>query len=354
MPFTKTFHGFIENITDTLLVIEACRNGLLPTINRRLVERERTAIKSGTIIVFDESESGIKRWTDGFLWSPSRILGNFLVYRELANRENRNLDEDDFPPRSHSSHSSSSNNSTSTSSSSNSSEEDSLVLLHQRERALVGSLTTANTSYNFKKDGLIKKTIRILVNGNYLHIVSYYNKNDVLNNLLPTPSASPQLACLQISPDLMPHLQGHPYHHPSAIPSLSSSSSSSTCSVRKRSRSHDEQLVYHNRQRQRSSCHPAYPVYPDMLSSQPSLSNDYNTSTATPFYYKSHTTLPSLTDYQPRSKYDNHHKFPPSPPTTLPRVTTTTTTTNSTACDSYLPFNHSLEDTTTSHLLRHR
>jgi hypothetical protein len=58
MPFTQTFHGFIENTTDTLLIIEACRSKLLPTINRRLVENERSSIKSGTIFVFDESESG--------------------------------------------------------------------------------------------------------------------------------------------------------------------------------------------------------------------------------------------------------------------------------------------------------
>lgn len=60
MPFTKTFHGFIENTTDTLLIIEACRNKILPKINRRLIERERHSIKSGTIIVFDETESGKK------------------------------------------------------------------------------------------------------------------------------------------------------------------------------------------------------------------------------------------------------------------------------------------------------
>lgn len=58
MPLTKTFHGFIENTTDTLLIIEACRTGILPTVNRRLIERERCSIKSGTIIVFDENESG--------------------------------------------------------------------------------------------------------------------------------------------------------------------------------------------------------------------------------------------------------------------------------------------------------
>lgn len=39
-------------------------------------------ITSGSVFVFDEEESGIKRWTDGFFWSPSRILGNFLLYRE--------------------------------------------------------------------------------------------------------------------------------------------------------------------------------------------------------------------------------------------------------------------------------
>jgi len=39
-------------------------------------------ITSGSVFVFDEDESGIKRWTDGFFWSPSRILRNFLLYRE--------------------------------------------------------------------------------------------------------------------------------------------------------------------------------------------------------------------------------------------------------------------------------
>merc|ERR1712093_120492 len=40
-------------------------------------------IMSGTVFAFDENATGIKRWTDGALWSPSRIIGNYLVYREL-------------------------------------------------------------------------------------------------------------------------------------------------------------------------------------------------------------------------------------------------------------------------------
>lgn len=49
-------------------------------VNRRLKEDERKLmIKSGTIFIWDEKVAGMKRWTDGLLWSPSRILQNFLV-----------------------------------------------------------------------------------------------------------------------------------------------------------------------------------------------------------------------------------------------------------------------------------
>ncbi|KAG0198650.1 hypothetical protein BGX28_007913, partial [Mortierella sp. GBA30] len=104
----------IDDTRDALIILEACRQGLLPRINRRLLaaERERqdmrseslvspsdasssgathtrtmttnlSLIESGSVFVFDEDESGICRWTDGRIWSPSRICGNFLVYREL-------------------------------------------------------------------------------------------------------------------------------------------------------------------------------------------------------------------------------------------------------------------------------
>lgn len=71
--------GWIETTGDALLILEAARRGLIPRVTRRLVDSERKMITSGSVFVFDEDESGIKRWTDGFVWSPSRILGNFLV-----------------------------------------------------------------------------------------------------------------------------------------------------------------------------------------------------------------------------------------------------------------------------------
>ncbi|RCH87682.1 hypothetical protein CU097_001941 [Rhizopus azygosporus] len=181
MPITETFHGFIETTTDTLLIFEACRQGILPKINRRLQERERGAVKSGTVFVFDEKESGIKRWTDGLVWSPSRILGNFLIYRELDGREL--LDE----------------KTSNLSSMSNNRLYSDEYKTSDRERALVGSLTD---TYKFKKGGLIKKTLSIQVNGSSQHLISYYTKEDVLNGKLATPSSIPEIASVQISPDL--------------------------------------------------------------------------------------------------------------------------------------------------------
>lgn len=259
MPFTKTFHGFIENTTDSLLIIEACRNGLLPTINRRLIERERHTIKSGTIIVFDETESGIKRWTDGFLWSPSRILGNFLVYRELENRDHRRINDAYSYP---------------SIASAKITDEANISLIQQKEKALVGSLTTLNTTYNFKNDGLIKKTIRIMVNGSFLHIVNYYSKHDVLNSLLPTPSASPELACLQISADLMPHLQGH---NASFLPPRDITLS------RKRSKSSDESDYQQQVHSNNNDSNKAYRInYSNFVySTTTTSSNSSNNSAAT-------------------------------------------------------------------------
>ncbi|KAJ1772632.1 Global transcription regulator sge1 [Coemansia sp. RSA 986] len=76
----------VESTRDALIVFEACRQGVLPRITRRLNDGEKQLIGDGTVIVFDEREAGMKRWTDGKLWTPSRILGNFLTYRELVRK----------------------------------------------------------------------------------------------------------------------------------------------------------------------------------------------------------------------------------------------------------------------------
>lgn len=59
MLVTETFHGYIETTQDVLLIFEGCRRGLLPRICRRLQEKERKMIQSGSVFVFDERESGM-------------------------------------------------------------------------------------------------------------------------------------------------------------------------------------------------------------------------------------------------------------------------------------------------------
>lgn len=79
-----TWKGFIHTTFDALIVLEACLQGDLHHIPRRPHDRERPhIITGGNVFIYEENASGIKRWTDGVTWSPSRIMGNFLVYREL-------------------------------------------------------------------------------------------------------------------------------------------------------------------------------------------------------------------------------------------------------------------------------
>ncbi|OAD06315.1 hypothetical protein MUCCIDRAFT_137509 [Mucor lusitanicus CBS 277.49] len=203
VPVTETFYGYIETTRDSLLLFEACKRGLLPRITRRLQDKERILIRSGTIFCFDEHESGIKRWTDGFVWSPSRIMGNFLIYRELEDKKTMRSTDAVF---SHKQTTALKNDATGYVMAPD-------LLRRQQEKALVGSL---KTSFRFKRNGLIKKSMSLIVDGVQQHIISYYNKEDVISSRLKTPSSLVELASLEVSPGLrlrqnfrIPALQQH-------------------------------------------------------------------------------------------------------------------------------------------------
>lgn len=53
--------GFLETTEDALLILEAARRRMIPRVTRRLADRERRLIQSGSVFVFEEEESGIKR-----------------------------------------------------------------------------------------------------------------------------------------------------------------------------------------------------------------------------------------------------------------------------------------------------
>jgi hypothetical protein len=82
----ETYIGHVPAPADANILFEACRIGLLPRVQRRLSEKERRSIRCGSVFVWDEREAGMRRWTDGKSWGPSRVSGGFLTYRELAGK----------------------------------------------------------------------------------------------------------------------------------------------------------------------------------------------------------------------------------------------------------------------------
>ncbi|KAF7290525.1 hypothetical protein MIND_01292400 [Mycena indigotica] len=186
--------GWIETTGDALIIFEAAKRNLIPRVTRRLVDNERSMIMSGSVFVFNEEESGIKRWTDGCYWSPSRILGNFLLYRETdkkgashgsKKRKQEELDSEEGEGEMEGESLSRPKN----------------QVVHgvdrNEERKLMGSLTN---SVKFKKDGLMKKTLSMTINGSTHHLISYYKIADVTAGRLRTPSTLPEFVSLEISP----------------------------------------------------------------------------------------------------------------------------------------------------------
>lgn len=213
VQLVPTYFGFIESTYDALVLFEACLSGIMTHVPRRPHDREREhIIKSGNIFIYEENSSGIKRWTDGISWSPSRILGNFLIYRQLAQPfgpgEKKKANKKPKGPtgvqkNGQSSQGSRGRNSVGHASSSQASSSRSSLssrMTPEIERALIGSLVD---SYDFLPDGLVKKTISVCLNGITHHLVSYYKMDDAISRKFNVPSRDPKLAGINPRPHLI-------------------------------------------------------------------------------------------------------------------------------------------------------
>ncbi|CAO3695658.1 unnamed protein product [Rhizopus stolonifer] len=159
----ETYFGYIKTPQDALIIFEACRKSKLSQVKRRLSSKERMQIKSGSVFAWDEREAGMRRWTDGRTWSPSRVLGSFLTYRELDTK--------------------------------------------RRPRRLSLSTHKQALSCSYKKNGLIKQSFSICTaNNQKLHLISYYSKSDILTGHLKQPSADPLLSSITVQKGLYPEL----------------------------------------------------------------------------------------------------------------------------------------------------
>lgn len=196
-PIGPTYSGYVRSTADALVIFEACLTGHLLHVPRRPHDRERAdLITSGGVYVYEEHSSGMKRWTDGTTWSPSRIMNNFLIYRQLDTPfppgEKKRAAKKAKKPNSAikdeaaGADPSADGNYAQTDAQHSTSEMD----LAEQKRMVYGSLID---SYNFKEGGLVKKTISITYRGVTHHLVSYYTAEDVVANRLMTPTSDPNL-----------------------------------------------------------------------------------------------------------------------------------------------------------------
>ncbi|GJJ72246.1 Gti1/Pac2 family transcription factor [Entomortierella parvispora] len=142
----------------------ACRIGLVSRVHRRLSDIERQSVRSGSVYCFDEREAGMRRWTDGKSWSPSRVTGSFLTYRELDDSQ--------------------------------------------------GNHTGKNV---YRPDGLLKQSFSITTSDNQkLHLISYYTNMDVRSERLRnTPSQDPRFSEVVVPKGIYPETSGHGGDHSS-------------------------------------------------------------------------------------------------------------------------------------------
>jgi Gti1/Pac2 family transcription factor len=190
-----TWRGFVHTAWDAAMVVEACLDGTLIHCPRRPHDRERQhVIRSGSVFVYEALASGIKRWTDGLTWSPSRINGNFLVYREL----NDNVQQGSKRRTAKRSRLANSRESSSTNLNGSFSESAPRATTNE-DRPYIGSLSD---SYDFKPGGLVKKTISFSVRNHTHHVICYYTLEEAKGGMLPRPQQDSTLMYKDPRPEL--------------------------------------------------------------------------------------------------------------------------------------------------------
>ena len=173
----ETYNGHVRTPQDAIILFEACRIGMLPRVQRRLSEKERQSIRSGSVFVWDEREAGMRRWTDGKSWSASRVSGSFLTYREMEGKRGGS----GFPPP------------TKTPESGKNSGDDG------------GDGEEGPDGYRYKPDGLMKQSFSITTSTNqHLHLISYNSRAHPNAPGLQQPSNDPNLRTIRPAKGLYP------------------------------------------------------------------------------------------------------------------------------------------------------
>ncbi|CAH1757368.1 9983_t:CDS:2 [Entrophospora sp. SA101] len=180
----ETYFGYVKSPQDAILLFEACRVGFLSRIQRRLSDKERSSIRSGSVFVWDEREAGMRRWTDGKSWSASRVSGSFLTYRELESKRKSSSRGNNNP------HDLSSEDT------------DSSESYHSSSTA---KKVISTEQCRYKHGGLVKQSFSITTTTHQkLHLICYYTKADVIQEKLPIPIHDEKLKSIVIPKGMYP------------------------------------------------------------------------------------------------------------------------------------------------------
>ncbi|KAJ5103722.1 hypothetical protein N7532_004251 [Penicillium argentinense] len=179
----ETYYGHVRTPADAIILFEACRIGLLPRVQRRLSEKERQSIRSGSVFVWDEREAGMRRWTDGKSWSASRVSGSFLTYREMEGKRG--------------------GGSVSQSSVSRAGKTPESTRGSDEDRG--DGTDEGPDGYRYKPDGLMKQSFSITTStGQHLHLISYYSRSHPSAANLQQPTTDPALRHVRPQKGLYP------------------------------------------------------------------------------------------------------------------------------------------------------
>lgn len=179
----ETYYGHVRTQADAIILFEACRIDLLPRVQRRPSEKERQWTRSGSVFVWDERETGMRRWTDGKSGSASRVSGSFLTYREMEGKRGGGSVSQTSVPRT-----------AKAPESTWGSDEDR------------GDGTDEGPDgYRYKPDGLMKQSFSITTStGQHLHLISYYSPSHPSAANLQQPTIDPALRHVQPQKGLYP------------------------------------------------------------------------------------------------------------------------------------------------------
>ena len=190
----ETYSGHVRTPQDAIILFEACRNGILPRVQRRLSEKERQSIKSGSVFVWDEQEAGMRRWTDGKSWSASRVSGSFLTYREMEGKRGGAGGAGGGGGYS------GSKGGTRTPDSSRG----------ESEMDANGAGDEGPDGYRYKADGLMKQSFSITTSqGHHLHLISYYSRSHPSATNLLQPTNDPNLRHIRPTKGMYPESTVH-------------------------------------------------------------------------------------------------------------------------------------------------